>query len=192
MRRDLGGEMLGIEGADAPQLNQEIGRDLRGLEEARAPVHDAVPDRLDGDAPGASASTTRGSAAAWSGAVTCRPSPASKARVASERPIRSTIPAQEARGGSPDANAANFRLDEPALTARTVAMGSMVPTPSPPGQSGPAGPAGAPMPRNWPMRSDALSPEPVRTRTVVSSGRMAPLARSRLRPAAAAAAVGST
>jgi hypothetical protein len=51
-QRDPGGEMLGIEGADAPQLIQEFGRDLGGREEARAPVHDAVPDRLDDEAPG--------------------------------------------------------------------------------------------------------------------------------------------
>ena len=42
------------------------------------------------------------------------------------------------------------------------------------------------------MAAEALSPEPVRTSTVVSPGRIAPLAWSRLSPAAAAAAVGST
>src|SRR4030095_1878514 len=32
------------------------------------------------------------------------------------------LPATRRRGGSPGANAANFRLEDPALTARTVAM----------------------------------------------------------------------
>ncbi len=42
------------------------------------------------------------------------------------------------------------------------------------------------------MVAEALSPEPVSTSTVSSCGRMTPLARRRVRPAAAAAAVGST
>lgn len=53
-------------------------------------------------------------------------------------------------------------------------------------------PRGARMPSSSPMRSEALSPEPVSTSTVVSSRSMTPVARSWVSPAAAAAAVGST
>ena len=43
-----------------------------------------------------------------------------------------------------------------------------------------------------PMAAEALSPDPVSTSTVSSCGRMTPAVRSRLRPAAATAEVGST
>ena len=43
-----------------------------------------------------------------------------------------------------------------------------------------------------PIVAEALSPEPVRTSTVCSCGRMTPLARRRVRPAGATADVGST
>ena len=61
-----------------------------------------------------------------------------------------------------------------------------------PARGGPVYAGRAPSFSSSPIVPEALSPEPVRTSTVYSCGRTTPLARRRVRPAAAAAEVGST